>query len=106
MPRKQNQGADPRRLDLLRECVRSALQMARLVLDEVLAARFSDEEPDKYLDLVGKAGGELAMLLRMAKRALPGEEDGVEIFGIARELSPLARSSHVYRSLLFRPSRA
>jgi len=106
MPRKQNQGADPRRLDLLREYVRSSLHMARLVVDEVLAARFSDEEPDKYLDLVGKAGGELAMLLRMAKRALPDEEDDAEILGIAHELAPLARSPHVYRSLLFRPSRA
>jgi len=105
MTRKQNQGADLRRLDLLREYVRSALHMARLVLDEVLAARFSDEEPDKYLDLVGKAGGELAMLLRMAKRALPDEKDGAEILAIASDLAPLARSSHVYRSLLFRPSR-
>ena len=105
MTRKQNQGADPRRLDLLREYVRSALHMSRLVLDEVLATRFSDEEPDKYLDLVGKAGGELAMLLRMAKRALPGEEDGSEILRIARDLAPLVRSPYVYRSLLFRPSR-
>ena len=105
MTRKQNQGADPRRLDLLRECVRSALHMSRLVLDEVLATRFSDEEPDKYLDLVGKAGAELAMLLRMAKRALPAEEDEAEILGLARDLSPLVRSLHVYRSLLFRPSR-
>jgi hypothetical protein len=105
MTEERNQGADLRRLDLLREYVRSALHMARLVLDEVLAARFSDEEPDKYLDLVGKAGGELAMLLRMAKRALPGEVDGAEILAIADDLAPLARSSHVYRSLLFRPSR-
>jgi hypothetical protein len=105
MTRKQNQGADPWRLDLLREYVRSALHMSRLVLDEVLATRFSDEEPDKYLDLVGKAGAELAMLLRMAKRALPREEDEAEILGIARDLAPLVRSPHVYRSLLFRPSR-
>ncbi|HEX7294985.1 MAG TPA: hypothetical protein VF251_04475 [Pyrinomonadaceae bacterium] len=105
MTREQNQGADPRRLDLLRQYVRSALHMSRLVLDEVLATRFSDEEPDKYQDLVGKAGGELAMLLRMAKRALPAEEDATEIVAIARELAPLVRSPFVYRSLLFRPSR-
>jgi hypothetical protein len=101
-----NQGVTSRRLDLLREYVRSALRMARLVLDEVLAARFSDEEPDEYNRLVGKAGGELAMLLRLAKRALPAEEDAAEIFALARDLAPLARSRDVYRSLLFRPSRA
>lgn len=106
MTEELNQGADLRRLDLLREYIRSALHMARLVLDEVLAARFSDEEPDKYLELVGKAGGELAMLLRLAKRALPGEEDAAEILAIARDLAPLARSPQVYRSLIFRPSRA
>ncbi|HSE33299.1 MAG TPA: hypothetical protein VLA93_17135 [Pyrinomonadaceae bacterium] len=100
------QGADLRRLDALREYVRSALHMARLVLDEVLATRFGDEEPDEYLQLVGKASGELAMLLRMAKRVLPGEEDVAEILEIARALVPYARSPKVYRSLLFRPSRA
>src|ERR1044072_7141342 len=103
---ERNQGANLRRLDVLREYFRSALHMARLVVNEVLAARFSDEEPDKYDRLVGKAGGELAMLLRLAKRALPAEEDAAEIFGLARDLAPLARSRHVYRSLIFRPSRA
>lgn len=104
--REANQGANFRRLDLLSEYLRMALRMARLVLDEVLDARFSDEVPNEYLDLVGKAGGELAMLLRLAKRALPGEEDAREIDALARHLAPLARSPHVYRSLLFRPSRA
>jgi hypothetical protein len=101
-----NQGANFRRLDLLREYVRSALCMARLVIDEVLAPRFEDEEPDEYRRLVGKAGGELAMLLRMAKRALPAEEDAAVILELARDLAPLARSRDVYRSLIFRPSRA
>ena len=103
---QQDQGATSRRLDLLREYVRSALRMARLVLDEVLAARFGDEEPEEYNRLVGKAGGELAMLLRLAKRALPAEDDASEIFALARDVVPLARSREVYRSLLFRPSRA
>jgi hypothetical protein len=106
MTTERNQGASLRRLDLLREYVHSALHMARLVLDEVLAARFSDEDPDEYHRLVGKAGGELAMLLRIAKRALPAEEDAAEILGLARDLAPLARSRDVYRSVLFRPSRA
>jgi len=106
MTTERNQGADSRRLDVLREYVRSALHMARLVLDEVLAAHFSEEEPDEYHRLVGKAGGELAMLLRLAKRALPAEEDAAEILGLARDLAPLARSHDVYRSLIFRPSRA
>ena len=80
--------------------------MARLLLDEVLHVRFSHEEPEEYLNLVGKAGGELAMLLRLAKRALPGEEDAEEFRALASDLAPLARSPHVYRSLLLRPSRA
>lgn len=103
---ERNQGADLRRLDDLRNYVRSALHMARLVVDEVLAVRFSDEEPGEYHRLVGKAGGELAMLLRLANRALPAEEVAAEIFGLARDLAPLARSRHVYRTLISRPSRA
>jgi hypothetical protein len=106
MTTARNQGATSRRLDLLREYVRSALCMARLLMDEVLAARFEDEEPDEYRRLAGKASGELAMLLRLAKRALPAEEDAAEIFGLARDLAPLARSHDVYRFLIFRPSRA
>jgi len=106
MTSERDQGANSRRLDLLREHVRSALRMARLVLDEVLAVRFGDEEPDEYRQLVGKAGGELAMLLRLAKRVLPAEEDAAEITELARDLAPLARSHDVYRSVIFRPSRA
>lgn len=100
------QGADPRRLDALREYVRASLHMARLVLDEVLTPHAGDDDSDEYVQLVGKAGGELAMLLRMAKRVLPDEKDVVEILEIARALAPHARSSKVYRSLLLRPSRA
>ena len=102
----QGQGADQRRLELLRNYLRSVLGIARLVLDEVLATRCGEEEPDEYRDLVGKAGGELAMLLRMADRALPGHEDGEEIRSLARDLAPLVRAPHVYRFLFLRPSRA
>ncbi|MFN7995722.1 MAG: hypothetical protein U0Q18_19080 [Bryobacteraceae bacterium] len=94
------------RLDLLRDYVRSSLRMARVLLDEVLDHRFSEEEPEKYRKLASKAGGELAMLLRMAKRALPDDEDAREIDRLARDLAPHARGPHVYRSLLMRPSRA
>jgi hypothetical protein len=79
--------------------------MARVLLDEVLNVRFSHEGPEEYRKLAIKAGGELAMLLRLAKRALPNEEDAEEIRALARDLAPLARSPHVYRSLLMRPSR-
>lgn len=75
-------------------------------MDEVLDARFGDEEPEEYRNLVGKAGGELAMLLRLSKRALPDEEDTGKIRQFARDLAPLSRAPHVYRSLLLRPSRA
>jgi len=102
----EDQGADSKRLDLLRDHVRSSLRIARLVLDEVLDSRFSEDEPEKYRNLASKAGGELAMLLRLAKRALPGDEDDREIFGLARDLAPHARAPHVYRCLLLRPSRA
>ncbi len=80
--------------------------MARLLLDEVLDPRFSEHEPEEYRNLVGKAGGELAMLLRLASRALPDAADADEIAGLARDLAPLARSPHVHRALVFRPSRA
>lgn len=106
MATEQVQGVSSRRLELLHENVRSALRMARLVLDEVLAPRFADEDPDEYRKLVGKAGGELAMLLRLANRALPCEEDAAQISALARDLAPHARSHDVHRSVIFRPSRA
>ena len=102
----KDRGAEPRRLDLLGDYVRSALRMGRLLLDEVLDVRFEHEQPDEYLELASKAGGELAMLLRLAKRALPNEEDSKEILSLAGRVAPLARAPHVYRSLLLRPSRA
>jgi len=101
----QEQGADSRRLEPVRNYLRSVLSIARLVLDEVLAVRFEQEEPDKYRELVGKAGGEMAMLLRMAQRALPDGEDSEEIRSLARDLAPLVRAPHVYRFLFLRPSR-
>lgn len=102
----QGQGADARRLELLRNYLRSVMGVARLVLDEVLAVRFENDEPDEYRELVGKAGGELAMMLRLADRALPRDEDREEIRSLARDLAPLVRAPHVYRFLFLRPSRA
>lgn len=102
----EGQGADAGRLDRVRDHLRSALYMGRLMLDEVLAARFGDEEPDEYRALVGKAGGELAMLLRLAQRVLPDAADRAQMSGLARDLAPLVRAPHVYRSLVTRPSRA
>src|SRR5258707_7717877 len=102
----EDQGASAMRLDLLRDHVRSSLRMARVLLDEVLDERYSQEEPEQYRKLASKAGGELAMLLRMAKRALPDEEDAQEIYELARDLAPHARAPHVFRSVLMRPSRA
>lgn len=103
--RAEDQGASSLRLDLLRDYIRSSLRMARVLLDEVLDVRFSHEEPEAYRKLASKAGGELAMLLRLAKRALPAGEDAREIHELARDLAPHARAPHVYRSLLMRPSR-
>ena len=102
----QGQGADSRRLELLRNYLRSVMGIARLVLDEVLSVRFENEEPAEYRELVGKAGGELAMLLRLADRALPADEDREELRSLARDLAPLVRAPQVYRFLFFRPSRA
>jgi hypothetical protein len=109
-------------LEPLRDHVRSALAMARVLLDEVLDARFRDEDPAGYRKLASKAGGELAMLLRLARRALVddapasatprpapdhhGSDDAAEIRALAVALAPHARGSHVTRSLLLRPSRA
>jgi Domain of unknown function (DUF6895) len=80
--------------------------MARLLLEEVLDPRFSEHEPEEYRNLLGKAGGELAMLLRLASRAMPDAADVEEIHALARDLALLARSPDVYRALVFRPSRA
>lgn len=101
----QGQGADSRRLEPVRNYLRSVMSVARLVLDEVLAVRFEQEDPDEYRELVGKAGGELAMLLRMADRALPDNEDRKELRSLARDLAPLVRAPQVYRFLFLRPSR-
>jgi hypothetical protein len=102
----KGQGVDQRRLELLRGYVRSAIRMARLLLDEVLDVRFENEEPEEYRELVGKAGGEMAMLLRLASRALPGAEDAEQILAVARDLAPLSRGPQIYRFLFLRPSRA
>jgi len=102
----KDQGDTIQHLDLLRDYIRSALNMARLLLDEVLDIRFSQEKPDEYRELVGKASGELAMLLRLAKRVLPHEDDIEAIRSLAHDLAPLARNPQVYRALLLRPSRA
>jgi len=103
---EKDQGASPKRLDLLRGYIRSSLRMARILLDEVLNARFSQEEPEEYRKLACKAGGELAMLLRLAKRALPDEGDAREIHSLGCDLVCHTRAPHVYRSILMRPSRA
>src|SRR5215510_5887166 len=104
--RADDRGADPRRLDRLRDHIRSALRMARMLLEEVLDGRFGHDDPDAYRNLVSKAGGELAMLLRIAHRALPGEQDAGEIRALAGALAPLVRSPEVRRTLVMRPSRA
>jgi hypothetical protein len=79
--------------------------MARVLLDEVLDTRFSTSDPEDFRNLAGKAGGEMAMLLRMAARALPGDSDQREIRALAADLAPLARLPHARRGLLLRPSR-
>lgn len=96
---------DPRR-EALREQLRAALDMGELLLGQVLTDDWAREDPAAYRDLAGKAGGELAMLLRMAARALPGDADRARIHAIATQLAPLARLPQVYRCVLMRPSRA
>ena len=102
----KDQGVTIRRSDLLRDHIRSSLGVARLLMEEVLDAQFSTEQPDEYRKLTIKASGELAMLLRLARRALPYKEDLATISGLARDLAPMARAPHVVRSLFLRPSRA
>jgi hypothetical protein len=92
--------------DRLRDRVRSALVMARLVLQEVLDERFSHDDPDGYRKLASKAGGEMAMVLRLAKRVLHDAQDVAEITALARALAPIVRAPQVYRAVAMRPSRA
>ena len=103
---RKDQGATIRCPDFLWSHIRSSLRVARLLLDEVLDARFSREQPDEYWKVAIKASGELAMLLRLARRASPDDEDVATISDLARDLAPLARAPHVVRSLFLRPSRA
>jgi hypothetical protein len=90
----------------LRDHVRASLRMARVLLDEVLDTRLGAADPEDFRNLAGKAGGEMAMLLRMAARALPTDGDQREIRALAADLAPLARLPQARRSLLLRPSRA
>jgi hypothetical protein len=92
--------------DRLRDRVRSALAMARVLLQEVLDDRFSHDDPDGYRKLASKAGGEMAMVLRLAKRVLHDTQDIAEIAALARALAPIVRTPQVYRSVAMRPSRA
>lgn len=103
---QQNRGAEARRLENLRGRLRAVLRIARLLLDEVLNDRYRAEQPEKYRDLASKAGGELAMLLRMARRALPDAADQQEIADLASRLVEHARTPDVVRWLTMRPSRA
>ncbi|MCA0239699.1 MAG: hypothetical protein LCI02_02480 [Proteobacteria bacterium] len=90
----------------LQEHLDSALQMARLLLDEVLHPRHAGTDGDAHADLVGKAGGEVAMLLRLADRACADDAGRARVRALARDLAPLARTPRVWRSLVMRPSRA
>src|SRR5579884_1018414 len=104
--RVEDWGAGTRRLDQLREFVRCSLRVGRLLLDEVLTEQFRNDDPSQYRKLASKAGGELAMLLRMARRALTDDGDAREITDLARDLARHARAPHLRRSLVTRPSRA
>ena len=86
--------------------LRSSLQMARLLLDEVLHERHAVDDGGAHADLVGKAGGELAMLLRLAARTCHDAADIALVQRLAHDLAPLARTPRVWRSLVLRPSRA
>lgn len=90
----------------LQDHLRSSLQMARLLLDEVLHPRHADDDSSAHADLVGKAGGEVAMLLRLAARACTDTDDRKRVRRLAHDLAPLARTPRVWRSLVLRPSRA
>jgi hypothetical protein len=93
------------RIDRLRGHVRSALVMARVLLQEVLDERFSHDDPEGYRRLASKAGSEMAMMLRLARRVLPDAGDIAEIDSLARALAPVVRSPQLYRSVVMRPSR-
>ena len=86
--------------------LRSSLQVARILLEEVLDGRHAAEDPEAHAQLVGKAGGEVAMLLRLALRASDATEDRTLIHQLANNLAPAVRTPRVRRCLVLRPSRA
>lgn len=104
--RADDRSAPRARLDRLRDRVRSALVVARVLQREVLDPRFRDDDPDGHRKLAIKAGGEMAMLLRLAARVLSDEDDRAEIDALARGLAPIIRTPQLLRSLVMRPSRA
>lgn len=86
--------------------LRSSLQVARILLEEVLDGRHAAEDPEAHAQLVGKAGGEVAMLLRLALRSSDVTEDRTLIHQLANNLAPAVRTPRVRRCLVLRPSRA
>jgi hypothetical protein len=93
-------------LDELRERVRATLDVLELVVHEVIAPEVPEGATSEHQKTIMKIVGEAAMLLRMAHRALPDTTSRRRIVKLAEQLGPYARSAHVQRALLRRPSRA
>ena len=84
------------------DLVRSALDVAELLLQHVIRPALRQPHPPDFTREVG----EVAMLLRLADRVLVGEADQGRIAVLAWRVSRIARSRAALGSVAARPSRA
>lgn len=84
------------------ELVRSALDVAELLVDQVVRPALAEADPPDFT----KEVGEVAMLLRMADRVLDEEADRSRIARLARRIAIFARSAQTRNLVVVRPSRA
>lgn len=101
MPSVPNQPG-PRPSGHAQDLVRSALDVAELLVQHVIRPTRHQADPPDFT----KEVGEVAMLLRLADRVLIGEVDRARISTLASRIAGLARSKTVRRTVAVRPSRA
>jgi hypothetical protein len=84
------------------ELVRSALDVAELLIEHVVEPGLAEAEPPDFT----KEVGEVAMLLRLADRVLTDDGDRARIKALGGRITAIARSGDARNLVVMRPSRA
>jgi hypothetical protein len=84
------------------ELVRSALDVAELLVEHVILPEVATPETRDFT----KEVGEVSMLLRLADRVLPEQADRARIARLGGQIAPIARSGATANMVVVRPSRA